>query len=194
MAATAVIFDLDGTIWDSRPYYAAALAADGPDGPEAALMTLETTPAATALRRAGFTPARYRSHCQIARVEVYPQGLDALRQLDDQGIPLGAVTNLPSWMADPMLACHGLDELFGSIVTAGRAKPGKPHPAPLLLCCQELDVHADQRCWYVGDSPNDCSAALAAGLSFAWVTWGYGSTAPTGAHRSLSSFADVASL
>jgi HAD superfamily hydrolase (TIGR01509 family) len=194
MASSAVILDLDGTVWDSLPFYAAALAGDDVEAQTKTLAELAGAPAASLLKRAGFTKARFRTHCEDEKVTLYPGALRALRQLHERPIPLGAVTNLPAWMVDPMLDCHGLDELFGSIVTAGRAKPGKPHPAPLLLCCEELGVEPTEDCWYVGDSPGDCQAALAAGMSFAWASWGYGADAPAGMAATLARFDDVTAL
>jgi HAD superfamily hydrolase (TIGR01509 family) len=196
MAATAVILDLDGTVWDSLPFYAAALGGDDADAVAAALSELQGgSPAATLLKNAGYTTAGFRRCCESGTPpDLYPGTADVLGQLHERGTPLGAVTNLPAWMAEPMLARHGLDELLASVVTAGRAKPGKPHPAPLLLCCEELDIDADPSCWYVGDSANDCQAALAAGMSFAWASWGYGASSPPGADVTLTNLADIASL
>ena len=195
VAASAVIVDLDGTVWDSFPFYAAALSTDldGASGVHAQLRA--AMPAATLLKQAGFTPARFRAHCENgARLSVYKGALWNLRRLYERGTPLGAVTNLPMWMVEPMLASVALERMFGSVVTAGRARPGKPHPAPILLCCRELDVEPDEDCWYVGDAPGDCKAALAAGVSFAWASWGYGRSQPRGAHRVLKRFSDIASL
>lgn len=195
MATSAVIFDLDGTVWDSIPFYAAALAGTEVDGNADALSQLENAPAATLLKEAGFTKSRFRIHCQQHEtVSLYPGARNTLQRLHDIPVPLGAVTNLPAWMADPMLACHQLDELLDSTVTAGRAKPGKPHPAPLLLCCKELGVEPDGDCWYVGDSPGDCQSALAAGMSFAWASWGYRADAPAGTTATLERFQDITQL
>lgn len=97
-------------------------------------------------------------------------------------------------MAEPMLACHDLDEMFGSVVTYGRAPQPKPHPAPLLLCCEELGVEAGEDVWYVGDSASDCRAAGAAGMSFAWAAWGHDDSPPAGAEVILEHFDELLAL
>ena len=107
---------------------------------------------------------------------------------------LGAVTNLPAWIVDPMLVCQGLDEILGSVVTLGRTARKKPCPDPLVPCWEELGVSADGDCWYVGDMDGDCTAARRAGLSFAWASWGYGAQPPAGSNVTLSRFADIAEL
>jgi phosphoglycolate phosphatase len=147
------------------------------------------------LRDAGISPKRFERVCAARdAVPLYEDVLTVIRQLADEDIALGAVTNLPGWMAGPMLRCHELDEYFESAVTYERTTKRKPHPAPLLLCCQELDVAADEDTWYVGDSVGDYQAAQAAGLSFAWASWGYGSSAPLGSSMTLDGLNDLLAL
>lgn len=196
MAAAAVIFDLDGTIWDSLPWYATVLAGAEPLLHQQHLARLRKgSPAARMLRDAGISPKRFERVCAARdAVPLYEDVLAVIRQLADEDIALGAVTNLPGWMAGPMLRCHELDEYFESAVTYERTTKRKPHPAPLLLCCQELDVAADEDTWYVGDSVGDYQAAQAAGLSFAWASWGYGSSAPLGSSMTLDGLNDLLAL
>lgn len=106
--------------------------------------------------------------------------------------PLGAVTNLPSWIVLPMLESVGLDEDFQCVVTYLR--PPKPHPRCLIQAMQVLDVEASPRVWFVGDTDADRQAALRAGVSFAWASWGYAANAPIGCDRELTRFSEVLDL
>lgn len=196
MARRAVLFDLDGTVWDSHPWVA-AVAGDG-DRPrqERTLQALQSRrPAATVLRQAGITRTAF---AELARGEhraaLYPGAYDTLQQLAADGVALGAVTNLPGWMANAMLVGLQLDALLPVVVTYERTTLRKPHPDPLLLALTELGVRPTRRSWYVGDTDGDCRAAAAAGLSFAWVSWGYEPHPPAGAHLRLDSFGEVLSL
>jgi len=192
--ASAVILDLDGTLWDSRPFYAAAAARTAPARRRAMTDLAAGASAAALLRGSGVDDAALRRRCTSkSRVALYPDALVTIDALRDAEMPLGIVTNLPDWIVAPMLAGHDLTESFGSIVTWGRTKRRKPHPDPLLLCCDELDVAADAECWYIGDTDGDAQAARSAGLSFAWAPWGYGETAPTGSME-LTTFNDIAEL
>jgi HAD superfamily hydrolase (TIGR01509 family) len=196
MAATTFIFDLDGTVWDSYPWYA-ALACDGSESARDRLIAdlRAAKPAAKLLRGAGITKARFRDVCrQGEQVELYPGALPTLLSLTERRTALGAVTNLPGWVALPMLRAHRLDELFESVVTYERTTRRKPHPEPLVLCCDELGAERATGAWYVGDSLGDCKAAQAAGISFAWARWGYCADAPPGANAVLERFADVEQL
>jgi len=51
----------------------------------------------------------------------------------------------------------------------------KPHPAPLLLAAQPLDLPAAE-CLYVGDDQRDIQAARAAGMRCVAVEYGYHGT------------------
>ena len=88
------------------------------------------------LRNASVSKSAFRGLCQAsAKLALYPGVLPTLTNLVERGVLLGAVTNLPGWMVEPMLECHELDELLGSVVTLwpGRAQQTVARPAPLLL-------------------------------------------------------------
>ena len=195
MAASALIFDLDGTVWDSYPWYAERIGKGDARRRTAALADLrDAKSAATLLKKAGVTPARFRKVCATAdRMRLYPDALDTLIVLDQRSTALGVVTNLPNWMASPLLSMHDLDGLFGSVVTWGSTSRHKPNPDPLLLCCEQLGIDSGD-VWYVGDSPNDCRAAQAAEMPFAWARWGYCDRAPQGADEVLDGFRDAERL
>src|SRR5437879_3674202 len=107
MAARALVFDLDGTVWDSHPWLARVIGKGDRAAERVALESLRGgIPAARLLKAAGVPRSRFRSICAEAR-DFHPyEGVPVtLEQLQDAGIPLGAVTNLPAWMVQPMLAC-----------------------------------------------------------------------------------------
>jgi phosphoglycolate phosphatase len=195
MAASALIFDLDGTVWDSYPWYAERIGSGDARRRAVALADLrDAKSAATLLKKAGLTPARFRKVCATAdRMRLYPDAHDTLIDLHKRRTALGVVTNLPDWMASPLLGTHGLAGLFGSVVTWGCTSRHKPKPDPLLLCCEELEI-APEDAWYVGDSPNDWRASQAAEMHFAWARWGYCDTPPEGADEVLDWFRDVERL
>lgn len=195
MAAEAFIFDLDGTIWDSRPWYASLLSDEGQV--ERIIAEIERgKPVASMLRRAGVTPAKFRSLCEgrISGLPIYSGVRKGLRALSRRSLPIGIVTNLPLWIVDPMLKFLGLEVFFHPVVAYCRTRRHKPHPDPLLLAVQLFGLVSSGDIWYVGDSAHDCQAAHSAGLSFAWASYGYGREEPPGADAILTRFWQVQSL
>ncbi len=188
LAADAVVVDLDGTVWDSMPWYEALADATGrraPDGLTAARL----------LKAVGYTERTFAKACTDARppLRLYPEIASALEHLAGRGITLGAVTNLPRWMAQPMLAAAGLAPLLRTVIDYGATRRHKPRPDPLLEACQRIGC-VPERTWYVGDHPNDAKAAASANMSFAWASWGYTSTAPPTAQRVLESPGEIRTL
>ena len=82
-----------------------------------------------------------------------------------------------------------------------RASEGQPMAeakrfdmAALEAALAEMCTAAHEDVFYVGDSEGDARATIAAGLSFAWASYGYGRTKPDGTARVLHSFGDVLGL
>jgi phosphoglycolate phosphatase len=196
MAPRALIVDLDGTIWDSYRWYSRVLGRASRRAEEAALASLrDGVPAARLLRDASITPSRFRAICDEATdFEPYPGVRETLERVREQEIPLGAATNLPRWIAEPMLECLRLRSAFVSLVDWGRTRRHKPHPEPILEALADLCVEPSADTWYIGDSASDGVAAARAGISFAWAEYGYGIEPPSEAAAIVSQFADVLEL
>lgn len=192
MAPEALIFDLDGTIWDSWPWYAHLAGTQGQFSPSTVALE-QGEPAATILRHAGVTRARFPPLCEshISRLSLYPGVRSGLQELSERSIPTGIVTNLPEWIVLPMLRSLRLLDYFKAIVDYGKPRRRKPHPDPLVIAMQELGVARSRTSWYVGDSIHDCQAAHSAGLSFAWASYGYGRQRPPGVDKVVSRFRQV---
>ena len=188
LAADAVVVDLDGTVWDSMPWYRALAHATGRRAPEGLT-------AARLLKAVGYTERSFARACSDARppLRLYPEVACALEHLAERGIALGAVTNLPRWMARPMLTSSGLAPLLLTVIDYGSTSRRKPHPDPLLEACRRIGC-VPNRAWYVGDDPNDATAAATAQMPFAWASWGYTSTAPPTAQRVLESPSEIRTL
>jgi phosphoglycolate phosphatase-like HAD superfamily hydrolase len=197
MAPQAVVLDLDGTVWNSRPWYAQLIGhGDSAQASQALIALASGCPAATLLKNAGYTKARFKVVCQSAalRLACFPGIIHALEQLRDSGVKLGAATNLPIWMAGPMADASGIAPLLATLVDFTATKRHKPNPAPLIEALQRLDTTPGPTAWYVGDEYQDAVAARAGGLRFAWAAWDAASEAPEGADLILRKPADLLTL
>ena len=181
----AVLWDMDGTILDSLPaIHAAANAALARQSmPPVGLATLRPwvgTPireifAALGARRDALDSmvAQYRMAYGTEATRAFPGMAEVLQALSRAGVRQAIVTTKNERLARRILGEHGLADLFQAVVGENGTRPLKPHPQSLFDACSELHVVADQAVM-VGDTSHDLAAALAAGIRFIGVSWGYG--------------------
>jgi phosphoglycolate phosphatase len=189
--SSAVLFDLDGTLLDSRGDLAdAANATRGHLGLEPlsdeavevhtgwGMMALlqgvlpEVQPSELAALREVFV-AHYRAHL-LDRSRPCPgveEMFDALA-----GRKLGLVTNKPTMFTAPILEGLGWTRRFDVVVCGDTTPSRKPSPEPLLYALGALGVTAE-RALFVGDTPIDAETAAAAGVDFVCVGWGRAASA-----------------
>jgi len=102
----------------------------------------------------------------------YPGIEDLLVNLIDNNIPWGVVTNKPIGLTLDLLTQFSIFSHCQSIIGGDSLKEKKPHPAPLLYACKEMNVDAS-RCVYVGDAIRDIEAGNAAQMYTVIAQWGY---------------------
>lgn len=173
-----VVFDLDGTLIDSRKDIARAtnhaLAELGrPTLPVERVASFVGDGAPALLSRALGVPEEdplvsellgvfldfYTAH-PVVHTTLMPGALDALRELSGD-FALALCTNKPRRTTDAVLAGLSLSQYF-AIVLAGDDLPAKkPDPAPLFHIAQHLGL-APNTLAMVGDGPQDVEAGRAA--------------------------------
>ena len=180
------IFDLDGTLIDSRRDLAdagnAARAAlglpplslsdvQGMIGDGASKLIERLTPGyGSAERNHAFAAFRSDYATRLtATTRVYAGIAEALAELRARGWQLAVATNKPAVFAQPIL-----DQL-GIAVDAlrGGDGPKKPDPSMLLDLMTTLGASVTQT-WMIGDHHTDLAAAKNAKLRSIWCTWGFG--------------------
>jgi putative hydrolase of the HAD superfamily len=86
----------------------------------------------------------------------------ALARWHHRGLRLAVVSNFDQRL-EPLLEGLGLRRWFAAVVISSRAGAAKPSPEPLRQALNQLELQP-QEAWHIGDSPEDVSAAGAAGL------------------------------
>jgi phosphoglycolate phosphatase len=187
----AVVFDLDGTLVDTAPDIAAALAAAfrpsglRPPGADA-VRTMVGDGArvliARALAAAGDATADVEAlyarflawyvsqPCRDSRL--YDGALDLLDELAARGVRSGICTNKPQGPTDGLLEALGIRDRFDSVIGGDALPWRKPDPRHLTAVLDRLGAAPD-RAVMVGDSRNDVAAARAAGIPAVLVSFGY---------------------
>lgn len=192
-----VAFDLDGTLIDSVPDLAAALARafneEGltPPGVDAvsgwvgngAQVLVER-----ALAWAFDAPENVLDEALKARVyaaflrhygeaphrltQLYPGVAETLAALDHAGFVLVLITNKPERFIAPLLRHFALNDTFSLCLGGDTLARKKPDPLPLVHAAAHFGVPASA-CVMVGDSRHDMAAGKAAGFATVAMTYGY---------------------
>jgi len=188
--ANAILFDLDGTLVDTAPDLAGALASmmleDGLESLPFERVRPWVSWGALSLIRLGYgtdlDAARMAElrHRFLACYEaglcresiLFPGIAEALAALDGASIRWGIVTNKPGWLTEPLLAALGLGGRAATVISGDTLPFAKPHPMPLLHAARELGMKPAD-CVYVGDHARDIEAGRAAGMYTVAATWGY---------------------
>ena len=66
---------------------------------------------------------------------------------------------------------YGFDRFMGAAILCEDTDKHKPDPTPLFMCLNELGVEGKDAL-YMGDARSDMEAARAAGMDFAYASWG----------------------
>lgn len=185
----AVLFDLDGTLIDSKRDIAASANATRQHYgfqplPEDVIGTFVGYGIMALLSKAVETedPARlkdaheifkahYREHC-VDYTTAYPGAFELLEVLKKKNVQMGIVSNKPQEFTDLILEKLKLAPYFGVAFGPEATMNKKPHPEPLLVALERLRACPSEGVM-IGDSPVDIEAARAAKMLVGVITHGY---------------------
>jgi HAD superfamily hydrolase (TIGR01509 family) len=181
----AVIFDLDGVLADSEPWWnqidAKLLAEHGVSyhGEYHRNVLGVSYPLAVEFYKNAFQiPAPVeelmRRRGEIAtdffanHVGLFASAKATLEQLREMKLCLAVATSSVSASACPFLDRTGIRSLFGVVVTGDEVQRGKPHPDIYLHAAQKLGI-APEECLVIEDAVSGVAAAKAASMRVAAI-------------------------
>jgi phosphoglycolate phosphatase len=186
----SLIFDLDGTLVESMPGIRRALkmACAGviAQPPEDAFLRAMSLPLPAAVRILAphaqpvtleLIEARFRAAYDAVcctNTELFPGVLDAILRLTEAGVPCYIATNKRSVPTEKILAQLEIRSFFKDVLSCDSCEPlfaSKAEAVRKLLVDHELDTNETI---LIGDSVEDYEAALANGIEFRGVAYGYG--------------------
>jgi len=102
------------------------------------------------------------------RVGLFPSTKRTLERLRDMKVRLAIATSSVSASARPFLDRHGLTPFFDGIVTGDEIERGKPDPDIYLRAAKKLGIGADA-CLVIEDALSGIAAGKAAGMRVAAI-------------------------
>jgi phosphoglycolate phosphatase/pyrophosphatase PpaX len=186
--AAAILFDLDGTLIDTKSLYIEAYRQAvqpyvreelTPDDIKALRPTSELAFLRAVVHDRDFDACLadfYRAY-EALHVDrfagVYPGVPGTLTALRDAGIPMGLVTGKSRRSWEITRAVIELPVSFGALVFDDDVRAPKPDPHGLELAVEAMGVDPGEAL-YVGDTLTDMEAARAAGLRPIAALWAFG--------------------
>jgi len=181
---TAVVFDLDGTLLDSRGDIVAAinhalLTTGRSPQPAQVIVRLVGDGTRALCARAAKIPEDTPETEELMRLflDYYKEhpldftrwqrgALEAIEALSEmENMTLGICTNKHRSTTEVVLRALGIDDRFATVVAGGDTKERKPAPGPLLLASKQIGADP-AAVVMVGDGPQDVLCARSAGT---WV-------------------------
>ncbi len=185
-----LIFDLDGTLIDSRLDLANAVNATraemGKAPLEHSLVFSYVGNGAPVLIRKAMGPeaseadvkhalefflAYYRDHA-VDDTTLYPGVRESLEQLHAAGMQLAVLTNKPVRISESIMNTMGLSPMLFRVYGGNSFEQKKPHPIGIDTLRAEAGTAAEIT-WMVGDSIVDMQTARNAGVKSCGVTYGF---------------------
>lgn len=185
-----VIFDLDGTVWDSAEGIVGSLehtfASFGLEVPDRSVLAANLGPPLQLMLAELGIPAelvddatlRYRERYVewgAYQSSLYPGVLDAIDELAAAGHRLATATSKGEGPTRQMLEHFAITDRFEVIGAATMDATAITKSAVLARTLDALGAPAAPECWMVGDRSYDVTGAASFGISCIGVAWGYGS-------------------
>ncbi|MEX2962383.1 HAD family hydrolase [Microbulbifer sp. TYP-18] len=186
----AVLFDLDGTLFDTAPDFVVVLnqlrrqeqlpplaeeniraaVSNGARGMVTLAFALgEDDPGFDDLHQRFLN--LYLNHLAVKTV-LFPGIETLLHTLAENSIAWGIVTNKPEAYTLPLLSAFAHLPPPGAVVCPDHVRDRKPHPEAVLLACTQIGCDPREAI-YAGDHPRDIEAGRAAGMPTIACSYGY---------------------
>jgi phosphoglycolate phosphatase len=200
-----LVFDLDGTLIDSRADLASAVNQVREEMGVAPLMLERVTSfigdGIVKLVERSFTDVdvdfdqvleRYRMVYQeqsVVHTTLYAGVREGLERLTNAGMVCAVLTNKPGDVSRAILKRLELSAWLHGVVGAEDGFALKPSPEGLISLTERYGVEVDD-CWMVGDHHTDLLAGEAAGVRTAFAAYGFGTTGGVKPTAHFASFSE----
>lgn len=109
--------------------------------------------------------------CLLDTTVAYPGVAETLARFD--GLPMGIVTNKPYGFSVSILEHLNLLRFFKVVIGGDSTPERKPSPVPVLEALKACGIERPETALMIGDSANDILSGAAAGTKTCGVTYGF---------------------
>ena len=185
----AVIFDLDGTLWDSAFQVVKGFNDEiknhndtdyvlteeilksqmGKTAPEISKVFFPDLSKERAMELMGLCAKRERQYLAQYGGKLFPRLEEGLKKLKEMGLHLYIISNCECGYIETFLQAHNMGEYFEDIECHENTGLAKGENIKLLSKRNKLD-----NAIYVGDTQGDCDASHFADIPFVYAKYGFG--------------------
>ncbi|MFC1461201.1 HAD-IA family hydrolase [Verrucomicrobiota bacterium] len=120
----------------------------------------------------------------------YPGVIEGLSALDKAGHTLALISNKPLAACTELLRHFRISDLFASVLGGDSCAHRKPSPEPIFMTLRATGVDA-RDAWMIGDNHTDIEAARRAGITSAFVQYGIGRAASESPAKTFDTFDEL---
>jgi phosphoglycolate phosphatase len=211
MKRLVLIFDLDGTLIDSRRDLAAGInlmrrhyglrplpvakvvSLVGEGVRNLVSRSLVDAPFAVDLDEAVRLDTEYYRRHIHDETTLYPGVREGLERLARAGHALALLSNKPIGACRELLRHFKIDALFAGIVGGDSGVPLKPDPEAVFAILRSVGGEGADT-WMIGDNHTDIAVARRAGIHSIFVTYGMGTLGPEKTEVTVAGFDEVVAL
>ena len=184
----AVLFDLDGTLFDTvptlsfaiqqilTPYHTLHNLAELPFVISSGLQAMikHCAPSLSTKECLEYEPRVLKKYAQYINhlTKPFSNIESTLKQLKKQNLLWAIVTNKPTNLTNALLKHYPWAQQTDCLVCGDTYNNKKPHPEPLINACKILNSPPEQ-CIYIGDQLTDIQAGKAANMKTIIADFGY---------------------
>jgi len=136
----------------------------------------------------------YYQECMLQKTKPYPQVLETLAKLNEQKkFNLAVVTNKPQKLAQKLCSATDISKYIDIIIGAMPNLKLKPEPEPLLLALKKTQSMPNGS-WMIGDNYTDIIAARKAGMNSCFCNYGFGNKNDEKIFFKIDNFSEILQL